>query len=103
MLRIDGRDYELKYTVNTLCNMCDAGLDVMNLDKMIINVKTIRELFMYGLKHDIKKITQNQAGELMDEYMDEGGTFNSLVEEVMDSLGKSLGGDESEDDGEEGK
>ena len=35
--------------------------------------------------------------------MDEGGTFNSLVEEVMDSLGKSLGGDESEDDGEEGK
>ena len=83
--------------------MCDAGLDVMNLDKMIINVKTIRELFMYGLRHDVKKITQNQAGELMDKYMDEGGTFNSLVEEVMDSLGKSLGGDESEDDGEEGK
>ena len=103
MLRINGRDYELRYTVNTLCNMCDAGLDVMNLDKMIINVKTIRELFMYGLRHDIKKITQNQAGELMDKYMDEGGTFNSLVEEVMDSLGKSLGGDESEDDGEEGK
>ena len=81
----------------------DAGLDVMNLDKMIINVKTIRELFMYGLRYDVKKITQNQAGELMDKYMDEGGTFNSLVEEVMDSLGKSLGGDESDDDGEEGK
>ena len=63
MLRINGRDYELKYTVNTLCNMCDAGLDVMNLDKMIINVKTIRELFMYGLRHDVKKITQNQAGD----------------------------------------
>ena len=103
MLRINGRDYELRYSINTLCNMCDNGIDVMHMDQIVINVKTIRELFMYGLRHDVKKITQNQAGELMDKYMDEGGTFNSLVEEVMDSLGKSLGGDESDDDGEEGK
>mgnify|MGYP003516986048 CR=1 FL=1 len=103
MLRINGRDYELKYSINTLCNMCDNGIDVMHMDQIVINVKTIRELFMYGLRHDVKKITQKRAGEWMDKYMDEGGTFNSLVEEVMDSLGKSLGGDESEDDGEEGK
>lgn len=97
MLRINGRDYELRYGINTLCNMCDAGIDVMHMDQMVINVKTIRELFMYGLRHDVKKITQNQAGELIDDYFDEGGDFNSLVEEVMNSLTKSLGSDESSD------
>ena len=47
MLRIDGRDYELRYPINILCSMCDAGIDVMNLKDLKINVKVIRELFMY--------------------------------------------------------
>ena len=102
MLRINGRDYELRYPINTLCIMCDAGLDVVNMDKMVINVKTIRELFMYGLRHENKKMTQNQAGELIDNFIDEGGDFNVLIEEVLNALGKSLGGGDS-DSKEEGK
>ncbi len=102
MLRINGRDYELRYPINTLCTMCDAGLDVVNMDKMVINVKTIRELFMYGLRHENKKMTQNQAGELIDNFIDEGGDFNVLIEEVLNALGKSLGGGDS-DNKEEGK
>ena len=100
MLRINGRDYELRYTINTLCTMCDAGIDVMHMDQIVINVKTIRELFMYGLRHDVKKITQNQAGELIDDYFDGGGGFNSVVEEVRNALTKALGSDEAEGDGE---
>ena len=102
MLRINGRDYELRYSINTLCNMCDNGIDVMHMDQIVINVKTIRELFMYGLRHDVKKITQNQAGELIDNFIDEGGDFNVLIEEVLNALGKSLGGEDS-DNKEEGK
>ena len=102
MLRINGRDYELRYPINTLCIMCDAGLDVVNMDKMVINVKTVRELFMYGLRHENKKMTQNQAGELIDNFIDEGGDFNVLIEEVLNALGKSLGGGDS-DSKEEGK
>ena len=102
MLRINGRDYELRYPINTLCTMCDAGLDVVNMDKMVINVKTIRELFMYGLRHENKKMTQNQAGELIDNFIDEGGDFNVLIEEVLAALGKSLGGGDSDNE-EEGK
>ena len=63
MLRINGKDYELKYTINTLCQMCDAGIDVMDLGNLKINIKTVRELFMFGLKHENKKITQAQARE----------------------------------------
>ena len=101
MLRINGRDYELRYGINTLCNMCDGGIDVMHINDLVINVKTIREMFMYGLKHDNKKITQAQAGDLMDAYLEEND-FNELVAEVMAALAKSLGSDVSSE-GEEGK
>ena len=54
---------------------------------------------MYGLKHDNKKITQAQAGDLMDAYLEEND-FNELVAEVMAALAKSLGSDVSSDGGE---
>ena len=101
MLRINGRDYELRYGINTVCNMWDSGIDVMHINDLVINVKTIREMFMYGLKHDNKKITQAQAGDLMDAYLEEND-FNELVAEVMAALAKSLGSDVSSE-GEEGK
>lgn len=103
MLRINGKDYELRYTINTLCSMCDAGIDVMHLNELKINVKTVRELFMYGLKHENKKLTQNQAGDLMDAFFEDGGDFNELVSEVMSRLAKSLGEDANVGDAEEGE
>ena len=69
MLTINGKDYELRYPMNTLCSMCDAGIDVMHLAELKINIKIVRELFMYGLKHENKKITQAQAGDLMDAFV----------------------------------
>lgn len=105
MLRIDGKDYQLKYPINVLCSMCDAGIDIMNLTELKIDIKTVRELFMYGLKHENKKITQNQAGDLMDVFFEDGGDFNELADEIMNCLNKSLGGKpvEEEEGEEEGK
>ena len=107
MLTINGKDYELRYPMNTLCSMCDAGIDVMHLSELRINIKVVRELFMYGLKHENKKITQAQAGDLMDAYCEEGGDINELSSEIMTCLAKALGGkvedDEDNAEGEEGK
>ena len=104
MLRIDGKDYQLKYPINVLCSMCDTGIDIMNLTELKIDIKTVRELFMYGLKHENKKITQNQAGDLMDAFFEDGGDFNEMVTEIMTKLNKSLGGsEESVEEDEEGK
>ena len=104
MLRIDGKDYQLKYPINVLCSMCDAGIDVMNLTELKIDIKTVRELFMYGLKHENKKITQNQAGDLMDAFFEDGGDYNEIVTEIMTKLNKSLGGSEEPvEEDEEGK
>lgn len=91
MIEIKDKEYELKYTVNTLCIMAEDGIDVMNIADMNINIVTIRDLFYYGLKHENKRITKNQAGELMDELLEYGYSFKDLVELVMEALTKSLG------------
>ena len=82
--------------------MCDSGIDVMDLANLKINIKTVRELFMFGLKHENKKITQAQAGDLMDAFFEDGGDYNEIVTEIMTKLNKSLGGPEepAEEDGE---
>lgn len=108
MLEIKGKEYELKYPVNTLCIMAEDGIDVMNINDLQINIATIRDLFYYGLKHENKKITKNQAGDLMDDLLADGYTFRELLEEVMNALGKSLGGkkdneEEPNESEEEGK
>lgn len=108
MIEIKGKEYELKYPVNTLCIMAEDGIDVMNISDLAINIATIRDLFYYGLKHDNKKITKNQAGDLMDDFLDEVGNMRELIEVVMTALGKSLGrgkadNEVAEGDEEEGK
>ena len=106
MIEIKGKEYELKYPVNTLCIMAEDGIDVMNIGDLAINVATIRDLFYYGLKHDNKKITKNQAGDLMDDFLDEVGNMRDLIEVVMVALGKSLGRGKADNDDaaeEEGK
>ena len=110
MLEINNVEYEIKYPVNTLCLMAQDGINVLDMSGMEIDLFTIRELFYYGLKHDNKKITKNQAGELMDAYFEEGGTFIDLIGMIMDALSKSMGRkvdseptDEEEVNGEEGK
>ena len=107
MLTINVKDYELRYPMNTLCAMFYVFIDVMHLTELRINIKVVRELFMYGLKHENKKITQAQAGDLMDAYCEEGGDINELSTEIMTCLARSLGGKvdegDEEDEGEEGK
>ena len=102
MFEIKGKEYELKYPVNTLCIMAEDGIDVMNIGDITINIATIRDLFYYGLKHDNKKITKNQAGDLMDEFLDEAGNMRELIEVVMAALGKSLGRGKADDEVAEG-
>lgn len=99
MLEIKDKEYEIRYPINTLCMMADDGIDVMNISDMKINIATIRDLFYYGLKHENKRITKNQAGDLIDDYLAEGHVFGELMDIIMEALGKSLG--RKDDDGDE--
>ena len=99
MLEIKDKEYEIRYPINTLCMMADDGIDVMNISDMKVNIATIRDLFYYGLKHENKRITKNQAGDLIDDYLAEGHVFGELMDIIMEALGKSLGS--KDDDGDE--
>ena len=105
MIEIYGKEYEIRYPINTLCIMADDGIDVMNIADLRVNIATIRDLFYYGLKHENKKITKNQAGELIDDYLAEGHVFGELMDIIMEALGKSLGSkkEEGADDEDEGE
>ena len=107
MLEINNVEYELKYPVNTLCLMDSDGINVLKLDSVLenLNMTTMRDLFYYGLKYENKKMTKNQAGELMDQFFNEGGTFNEIAEEEIKALAKALGSSKAkvEDSEEEGK
>ena len=70
-----------------------------SISDMKINIATIRDLFYYGLKHENKRITKNQAGDLIDDYIAEGHVFGELMDIIMEALGKSLG--RKDDDGDE--
>ena len=99
MLEIKDKEYEIRYPINTLCMMADDGIDVMNIWDMKVNIATTRDLFYYGLKHENKRITKNQAGDLIDDYIAEGHVFGELMDIIMEALGKSLGS--KDDDGDE--
>ena len=108
MIQIRDKEYELKFTINMLCEMSEQGFDVMNIGAMNINIRTIRDLFYYALKGADKKITKAKAGDLMDAFIEEGGSFDELIDLVMEALGKSLGNkpvedeeDNNKEDGEE--
>lgn len=108
MIQIRDKEYELKFTINMLCEMSEQGFDVMNIGAININIRTIRDLFYYALKGADKKITKAKAGDLMDAFIEEGGSFDELIDVVMEALGKSLGNkpvedeeDSNKEDGEE--
>lgn len=98
MLRINEKDYELKFDINVMCKMAGAGLDVMGngLERIVESLPNLRKAFYYGLLHDNKKITEIQAGTLMAKYFQEGHQISDLMEEVIKELKLGLGIDDNE-------
>lgn len=106
ILNINGKEYELKFTINIMCAMEGAGIDVMNLDTIYFNMPTIRKFFYYALKATNAKMTENKAGELMDHYIREGHDINDILDVIMEALAESLGSTENievDEEANEGK
>lgn len=103
IITIDNKEYEIKFTINTLCDMTKTGINIMKLNEEDFDIVMIRSLFYFGLKSSDKKMTESKAGDLMDEYIhQEGNDFGKLTQEVMaafaDSLGTKAKDKESEDE-----
>lgn len=93
MIKINGKEYFLKFTINSLIEMKECGLDVMKLDETM-DFGQIRTLFYYGLKkiHGDQIKTQEQAGDLMSDYLEgDNGSMEELGGVISKALVKSLG------------
>lgn len=74
-IRIDGREYPLHFTVNHICAMEETvGTGLAGL--MQGGILGIRALFWCGLMDE--KITLEEAGGLMQRYLETGGTVGAL-------------------------
>lgn len=99
-INANGKEYTIKYTINVLCDMAKAGIDVMNFDTINFNMINMRNFFYYGLKSTDKKMTENKAGDIMDAYIQEGHEFNDIMEIILTALAESLGSKDTEDEAE---
>lgn len=111
VIEIANKEYEVKFSINTLCRMEADGLDVMHINTIIenINFTLIRKLFFYGIMASAGKgFTEAKAGELLDEYLadnDYNELMTVLIAELMRALGIDIDAKEEaeESDTEAGK
>ena len=95
VLEIANKEYEIKFSINTLCRMEADGLDVMHINTIIenINFTLIRKLFFYGIMASAGKgFTEAKAGDMMDEYLADND-YNELMTALIAELAKALGYD----------
>lgn len=95
VIEIANKEYEIKYTINTLVRMEADGLDVMNINNIIesINFTLIRKLFFYGMMASAGKgFTEAKAGDMLDEYL-EHNNYHDLMTALVNELARALGYD----------
>ena len=95
VLEIANKEYEIKFSINTLCRMESDGLDVMHINTIIenINFTLIRKLFFYGIMASAGKgFTEAKAGDMMDEYLADND-YNELMTVLVSELARALGYD----------
>lgn len=107
IINIGEKDYEIKFDINALIDLAGDGIDVLKIDKIEMDLKAIRTMFKHGLKHDMKKITDKQAGDLMSQFIEDGHQLNDLTVKIIEALANAMGNkkeiDEEVEEGEEGK
>lgn len=110
VIEVNGKEHEIKFTINTLVRMEEDGIDVMHMENLMnnMNFALIRKLFYYGLINSAgKSLTVNKAGDMMDEYLQEN-SYKDLMNVLLSELARSLGYDvdankQGESDEEAGK
>ena len=103
VIEIADKEYEVKFSINTLVRMEADGLDVMNINNIIenINFTLIRKLFFYGIMASAGKgFTEAKAGDMMEEYL-ENNNYNELITILIAELAKALGYDVDKKEAEE--
>ena len=93
VLKINKKDYVLKFTTKALMNLNAKGITLASLseDMEKLNLISLYEAFCEGLKFANKDITLDEAYELIDLYYEEGGEVESFFVMILEEYAKSMG------------
>ena len=93
VLKINKRDYVLKFTTKALMNLNAKGITLTSLsqDMEQLNLISLYEAFCEGLKFANKDITLDQAYELIDSYYEEGGEVEAFFMMILEEYANSMG------------
>ena len=93
VLKINKKDYVLKFTTKALMNLNAKGITLTSLsqDMEQLNLISLYEAFYEGLKFANKDITLDQAYELIDLYYEEGGEVETFFMMILEEYANSMG------------
>ena len=93
VLKINKKDYVLKFTTKALMNLNAKGITLTSLsqDMEQLNLISLYEAFHEGLKFANKDITLDQAYELIDLYYEEGGEVEAFFMMILEEYANSMG------------
>ncbi len=106
-ITIGGKERKLRYDINAAADMEElmggkSLLYVMS-NPMAAGFSALRILLWGGLKHAEKGLTLQRVGLMMQEYMESGGSIETLAEKIGEAVRKSkILGEERKDDTDEG-
>ena len=93
VLKINKKDYVLKFTTKALMNLNAKGITLTSLsqDMEKLNLISLYEAFCEGLKFANKDITLDQTYELIDLYYEEGGEVENFFMMILEEYAGSMG------------
>ena len=106
-ITIGGKERKLRYDINAAADMEElmggkSLLYVMS-NPMAAGFSALRILLWGGLKHAEKGLTLQRVGLMMQEYMESGGSIETLALKIGEAVRKSkILGEERKDDTDEG-
>ena len=93
VIKINKKDYVLKFTTKSLMNLNAKGITLASLssDMENLNLISLYDAFHEGLKFANKDITIDETYELIDMYYEEGGEVETFFMMILEEYSKSMG------------
>ena len=93
VVKINKKDYVLKFTTKALMNLNAKGITLasLSLDMENLNLISLYDAFHEGLKFANKDITLDETYELIDAYYEEGGEVETFFMMILEEYAKSMG------------
>ena len=93
VIKINKKDYVLKFTTKALMNLNAKGITLTSLasDMEKLNLISLYEAFHEGLKFANKDITLDQTYEIIDSYYEEAGEVEEFFTIVLEEYSKAMG------------